>query len=260
MGTNSYWCNDQVGLRQVAWPGPGNSAEFGGADGDYAITISTTQYADSLSFDNDGYVLSGGTNLILARKLTGSAFGFSPPYATGHDSAKAFDGDVTTYSDDNSTSVDVMGIDLGSGNAAMVSRIRYWPRATYESRMTGGVFQGSNDGTNYTTLYTISGTPATGTWTTVNITNQTAYRYLRYQGPASGHCNADEIEFYGSAGIYLASGKNDTISTVLDSTSGIFKYGAGVLTLLANNVFNGVVGIFRGKNPGALPCKRRIKQ
>jgi len=247
-GSNNYWTlTAGAGTSLSAWPGAGTSANFAGADGHYTITISTSQYADSLTFANDGYVLSGGTNLILANKLIGAVFGFSPPYATGYDSANAFDGNTSTYCDDAATGNGVTGIDLGSGNTAMVSRIRYWPRTSWESRMTGGIFAGSNDGTNYTTLYTVPSTPTSGAWTTANITNRTAWRYLRYQGPANSYTNVSEIEFYGSAGIYVASGKYDTISTVIDSTSGIFKYGAGYLTLSANNVFNGVVGIYDGK-------------
>ncbi|MBN1578953.1 MAG: autotransporter-associated beta strand repeat-containing protein [Chitinispirillaceae bacterium] len=48
------------GTTLVNWPGTGNSATFGGADGAYTITVSGTQNVDSIHFGNSGYTLTEG--------------------------------------------------------------------------------------------------------------------------------------------------------------------------------------------------------
>ncbi|MEN9308894.1 MAG: toxins and related Ca2+-binding domain, partial [Fibrobacterota bacterium] len=58
-GTDNFWSYNGTSL--LAWPGTEYSAEFGGADGNYAITVNGTQNADSVIFTNRGYTLSGGT-------------------------------------------------------------------------------------------------------------------------------------------------------------------------------------------------------
>ena len=109
--SNAFW--SQTGTSLVNWPGPGNTADFfnTAGDGNWTVTVSGTQYADSVSFDNSGYNVTGGAALYVAKKLSGSVFGFSPPYAAGSDSAKAFDGSTSTFCDDNSNGTDSTGID-----------------------------------------------------------------------------------------------------------------------------------------------------
>ncbi|MBN1756808.1 MAG: DUF2341 domain-containing protein, partial [Chitinispirillaceae bacterium] len=61
-GSDNYWTlTSDDGTSLVAWPGAGNSATFGGVDGTYAITVSGTQYVDSITFQKSGYTISGGT-------------------------------------------------------------------------------------------------------------------------------------------------------------------------------------------------------
>ena len=96
-----------------------------------------------------------------------------------------------------SPSIGFAGIDLGSGNAKKITKVRFYPRAGQEARMAGGKFQGSNTSqtTGFTDLYTISGTPATA-WTDVVISDITQYRYLRYISVDGGYGNVAEVEFY----------------------------------------------------------------
>jgi hypothetical protein len=67
--------------------------------------------------------------------------------------------------------------------------------------MVGGVFQASNSAT-FTTgtvnLYTITSAPTVGVLTTVVVSNPTAYRYVRYVGPADSYCNIAELQFAGT--------------------------------------------------------------
>jgi hypothetical protein len=93
---------------------------------------------------------------------------------------------------------------MDAGTARVVTRIRYYPRASDPARMVGGKFQGSNtsSSTGYVDLYTIPGQP-TVAWQEVNLTGTTAYRYIRYLAPAGGYGNVAELEFY-------AGGTTDT--------------------------------------------------
>jgi hypothetical protein len=127
-------------------------------------------------------------------QLKGTAFGTSPPYAPGREYYRATDGDLNTFFDYANPSGGDTGIDLGAGNASHVSSIIYSPRVGFESRMVGGVFQGSNDGTHYNTLYTITAVPTANTCAMVN--GSLPYRYLRYVGPVNSYCNIAEMAFY----------------------------------------------------------------
>lgn len=243
--TYTNWSQNN-GTTRVVWPGSGNTANFAGSDGNYTITVDATQYVDSIAFNNGGYKINGGTSLYIAKKLSGAVFGFSPPYAAGYDSAKAFDGNTSTFCDDNSTGTGYTGIDLGSSNAQRIAYIRFIARSGYTARMNGGKFQGSNDNSTWTDLYTVPSDPG-ASWQLVTVSNTTVWRYLRYLGPNSGHCNAGEIEFYGMGSIYVDSTKYDTITTVITGNSGIRKYGSGFITLSGANSYTGPTEIYLGR-------------
>jgi F5/8 type C domain len=112
---------------------------------------------------------------------------------------KAWDGNISTSFLSASPGV-ATGIDLGVGNAKTLTKISYYPRPGDESRMTAGVFQGSNDNGTWTTLYTIPSTPVPGVYTDVIVTNSVAYRYYRYKSDATQICSVAEIQLYHSQG------------------------------------------------------------
>ncbi|MBN1578037.1 MAG: DUF2341 domain-containing protein [Chitinispirillaceae bacterium] len=61
-GTDNYWSlTGDDGRVLFPWPGAGSSARFAGSDVNKTITVSGTQYVDSLTFSNSGYTLSSGT-------------------------------------------------------------------------------------------------------------------------------------------------------------------------------------------------------
>jgi fibronectin type 3 domain-containing protein len=112
-----------------------------------------------------------------------------------------FDGNLSTFYDAVNGSGDWAGLDLGIGSAAVVSQIKYCPRGGFAGRMVGGQFQGANVAdfsSGVVTLFTITTTPAEGVLTARTISNPTAFRYLRYLGPANGFCNVAEVEFWSS--------------------------------------------------------------
>ena len=86
--------------------------------------------------------------------------------------------------------------DVGSDEyIPAVDSVRFFPRSTWESRMAGGVFEGTNGDPvtgPYTTIYTIPGTPPAA-WTQVAAALGT-YRYYRYRGPDGTNCNVAEVE------------------------------------------------------------------
>nr|WP_229675643.1 cohesin domain-containing protein [Saccharibacillus kuerlensis] len=135
------------------------------------------------------------SNQLLA--LTGTLFGAEPAWAAGSEYDKAFDGDVNTYYDFKNGAGGYAGIDLGEGFEARLGEVRFYPRKGMEVRMNGGKFQGSNVSSTegFVDLYTIGERPDAG-WNTVNVSADTAYRYIRYYSPETGNANVAELEFY----------------------------------------------------------------
>lgn len=67
----------------------------------------------------------------------------------------------------------------------------------FNLRMSGGKFQGSDkaDFSDAVTLYTFKGA-TNGNWYNVRVNVDKTFRFLRYIGPSSSHCNINELEFY----------------------------------------------------------------
>jgi len=127
-----------------------------------------------------------------------------------------------------------------------VTRIRFFPRATFAARMVSGVFEAANGPPEtgpYVMLYRIQNQPVENAWNEVTESQWTAqtgaanfdrgYRYFRYRGYA-GACNVAEIEFYygtvkatgtvfGSPGSYQNSG-NDYTKAFDGNTATYFDY------------------------------------
>lgn len=112
--------------------------------------------------------------------------------------SKVFDNNASTFYDANTASGAWVGLNLNS--KFQITRIRFCPRSTYNSRMTGGKFQASNSAdfsTGVIDLTTIATEIPAGTWGDVLVNNTSDYQYVRYLSPANGFCNVAEIEFYG---------------------------------------------------------------
>jgi fibronectin type 3 domain-containing protein len=133
-------------------------------------------------------------------KLAGTVIGSSGSWGgDGSTMDKVFDGDLGTYYDAVNGSGDWAGMDIGS--VRVVSEIKYCPRSGNAGRMVGGQFQGANVpdfSSGVVTLFTITTTPTEGVLTVRTVSNSTAFRYLRYIGPANGFCNVAEVEFWAA--------------------------------------------------------------
>jgi hypothetical protein len=117
---------------------------------------------------------------------------------SGNTREKVFDASLTTYFDAPTTSGAWAGLDLGPGKEKLVMGIRFCPRSNWAVRMVGGRFEGSmsSDFSDATVLHTVGYTPPEGAFTTVFITNRSAFRSFRYVSPSNGSCNVAEIQFY----------------------------------------------------------------
>jgi F5/8 type C domain. len=95
-------------------------------------------------------------------KLAGTVIGNEVNGQGGTTNAMVFDGNTSTFFDatDPYMSNAWMGLDLGT--ATSIGTIRFYPRASWGSRMNGGKFQGSNAAdfsSGVVDLYTIATNP-----------------------------------------------------------------------------------------------------
>lgn len=161
----------------------------------YVVTASDTSALESLNS-------AEATATPVATELaSGTVIGSPGSWGgLGNTIDKAFDGDLGTFYDAVNSNGDWAGLDLGSPQS--IVSIKYSPRASFASRMLGGMFQGSNTANfsrGVVTLFTISATPAEGTLTDQTISSPQTFRYVRYIGPDGGHTNVAEVEFYTAA-------------------------------------------------------------
>jgi hypothetical protein len=178
-----------------------------------SLRLRAIAYSNSLPYSSirtADYVIFDPVVKLSGRHIGSPGSWSNLPHLTGD---KAFDGLTSTIYDARNASGDWTGLDLGSGVAKQVVRIRFWERTNWTGRMRGGKFQGSSSpdftsGVIDLATVTVS-TP--GKWVELASIGSTAgFRYLRYIGPNNAHCNVAEIEFYGLDGEPLAPGARFT--------------------------------------------------
>jgi len=126
----------------------------------------------------------------------------------------AFDGDLNTSPDTTSASGWVL-VDFGPNNEQVIDTIKFYPRKGNISRMAGGIFQGSNDGTNFVNLYTVGSLGGGYKWYKAAVTDKTPFRYFRYYSPG-GFANVAEIQLFKQSSVSPKS----TLTGVQQVTSG----------------------------------------
>jgi uncharacterized protein YjdB len=137
----------------------------------------------------------GTTSTLFTGTASGSAgYNNESQYAV----ANAFDANTNTFFAPGANTNSSAQLDLGTALTGKVTQIRFFPRPGFAYRMKGGVFQGSTNGTQWTTLHTVSSStePAAG-WNSVTISDATFYRYFRYF-QANNYADVAEIEFRGT--------------------------------------------------------------
>ena len=145
------------------------------------IPVDSTYYRrNHIEFNN----ICGGNVFRLASKHPGKIRFQSDPFYLG------CSGDLHFFKKDKGTQD--------------ITVFAKFPPAIFNSRMSGGVFEGSNDISfrQKDTLFVIDNKPVR-LFSTANITDTAKYRYIRYFGPNNGYCNVAELAFYDKYGSRL---------------------------------------------------------
>ena len=112
--------------------------------------------------------------------------------------AAAFDGDIATFFDPLGVGDGFCGID--AGESYILDKVVIMSRDGWNARFNGAMIQGSNDGENWTTLWTSDGEGTNPDWYTVTeFENNTGYSQFRYYNTTE-HGDVAEVEFYGNPG------------------------------------------------------------
>ena len=142
------------------------------------------------------YPASGTEGNAIVGTVIGNETGWGDNAAAG--AAAAFDGDVATFFDPLGVGDGFCGID--AGEAYILDKVVIMSRADWNARFKGAMIQGSNDGENWTTLWTSDGEGTNPDWYTVTeFENNTGYSQFRYFNE-SEHGDVAEVEFYGNPG------------------------------------------------------------
>ena len=167
-------------------------------------SLNTSLPANSIStFIIDG--VSGGKTLENKINITNDMISGSEAWDNSENNCyKVFDGSNSTYFDGVGNGY----VQLDLGSVYDISAIGYAPRSGYEYRCPDSMFQISQDGKSWDTVYTITSKPSGGMQYITNI-NGTSARYVRYTVPDGVPdnqwnkddvycCNIAEIELYGT--------------------------------------------------------------
>ena len=170
-----------------------DAAAMGTTAGDVTLTVSAAQVVTNVNVANTTTVAPTPVT------LTGTVIGTAGSYNnSGNTIGKVFDGNLSNFFDGPTANGNYAGLDLGS--AKVITQLSYAPRTGYGSRMVGGVFQGS-DSADFsgpvTTLYTVTASPASQTFTTVNVSSVVPFRYVRYLSPNGSYGDVGEVRFTG---------------------------------------------------------------
>jgi len=202
------------------------------AGGTFTPSFTATNGVSTSAPQSVSITIAAGLDAILTGTVSGSApFGNFEIY----DANKVFDGNTATFFAPEAATGGFVQIDLGTTLAGRVSTIRFMAREGHTNRMSGGVFQGSNNGTSWSTLHTVSSDPGAA-WQQVSVSDSTFYRYLRYQN-ASGFADIAEVEFRGvtqaaGSGLttfrttygLLSNGTQDALTPAGDGVPNLLKY------------------------------------
>ena len=142
------------------------------------------------------YPSSGADGDIINGTVIGNAEGWGGNADAG--AAAAFDGNPATFFDPLGVGDGFCGID--AGESYILDKVVILSRADWNARFPGAMIQGSNDGENWTTLWTsdVEGTNP-DYYTVTEFENNTGYSQFRYFNETN-HGDVAEVEFYGKPG------------------------------------------------------------
>jgi hypothetical protein len=114
--------------------------------------------------------------------------------------ANAFDGNTDTFffSADFAGLKKRIGLDLGAGNEKSITRVRFFPRGGFFSRMHDVDIEVSNDNVNYTTVANTGTNAIANQWYEYSFTPTAQFRYVRFtKVDVNTSFNFNEAEIYG---------------------------------------------------------------
>ena len=146
-------------------------------------------------------------SVLIAGELIGSENGWDGTAGSGR--ASAFDGNIETFFDPATASVDYCGID--AGEEMILTKIMIHPRTTFLDRFNGATIEASNDPEFEESVELFFSVEQAAEVAFVDCTAEmetaenTGYRYFRYINYMS-HGDVAEVELYG----YAKDGSNPT--------------------------------------------------
>jgi autotransporter-associated beta strand protein len=242
------------GTTLIGWPGAGSSAIFaGGTDaGSYTITVSSTQYVDSITFSNSGYTLSSGTVNLGTKK---GIYLLSGKTATIN-SVIAGTGGLSVRSASTLATLTLGGSNTYTG----VTTIGAYTRLNATSLANGGTASPLGASSNAAANLIIDGGQlrlSSGSSSTDKLFTATANGACIYSSGsgAMNFTNAGSIAFSGSGSRIIEFGGayagTNTFAPIIGDGSGgatsILKTGtASTWVFTGNNTFTGAVTISTG--------------
>ena len=178
-------------------------------DGLDRVVYTTTKLVDSWYPESFDYVVlgeiaapsyeypaSGADGNVITGTVIGNETGWGDNADAG--AAAAFDGNPASFFDPLGVGDGFCGID--AGESYILDKVVVLSRDGFNDRFVGAMIQGSNDGENWTTLWT---SDAEGTYpdycTVTEFENNTGYSQFRYFNETN-HGDVAEVEFYGTPG------------------------------------------------------------
>lgn len=117
--------------------------------------------------------------------------------ANSSDAEVAFDGDFAAYFEGSEQDGSWVGVDLGEGTRAVLTRFRFFPVHQHADKTDAGVFETSADMVTWNNIGSVELPHQGWNWVTVDPTTQEHARYIRYVGPAGSSSIVTKLEFYG---------------------------------------------------------------
>jgi hypothetical protein len=212
------------------------SLSSGGPYTTIASGVTITNYTDTAAFVSVEYyyvvsAMVGGRETANSAevalrhpKLTGAIIGTPGSWGnSGNTITNVFDNSLNTFFDAPTGNGDWVGLYFGASASNAITQINYCPRSGFEGRMVGGIFQGANQAnfSDAVTLYTVTTQPVAGMFTSVSISNTSAFRYVRYLSPNGGYGNVAELQFYGylaGASVPLPSAPGGLVAAAVSSS------------------------------------------
>jgi len=105
-----------------------------------------------------------------------------------------------------------VGLDIGEGKVAQLTQVRYFPKIDTEAaKYNGAKIEGSEDGNNYDTIFTLDENTHDGWNSWFPESTPDSYRFFRFSGgDSSMNCALAELEFTG----YVLSDRAGSVSSV----------------------------------------------